>query len=74
MCAAKRKAVPSRAGLTEQEANVVRLAARGRTNPQIAEELFVSPRTVANHLYRAFPKLGVTSRAQLSALRPDEIC
>lgn len=74
VCAAKRKAVPSRSGLTEQEANVVRLAARGRTNPQIAEELFLSPRTVANHLYRAFPKLGVTSRAQLSALRPDEIC
>ncbi|MEV4880149.1 helix-turn-helix transcriptional regulator [Streptomyces cyaneofuscatus] len=74
VCAGKRGARPSRSGLTEQEANVVRLAARGRTNPQIAEELFLSPRTVANHLYRAFPKLGVTSRDQLSALRPDKAC
>lgn len=74
VCAAKREAVSSRSGLTEQEANVVRLAARGRTNPQIAEELFLSPRTVANHLYRAFPKLGVTSRDQLSALGLDDAC
>ncbi|MBT2424294.1 AAA family ATPase [Streptomyces sp. ISL-112] len=74
VCAGKRGGRPSRSGLTEQEANVVRLAAHGRTNPQIAEELFLSPRTVANHLYRAFPKLGVTSRDQLGALRPDEAC
>ncbi|MER7748047.1 LuxR family transcriptional regulator [Streptomyces bacillaris] len=74
VCAGRRETAPSPSGLTEQEANVVRLAARGRTNPQIAEELFLSPRTVANHLYRAFPKLGVTSRNQLSSLRNDEAC
>jgi DNA-binding CsgD family transcriptional regulator len=47
------------------EERVVVLAARGLTNPQIANELVVSPRTVQGHLYRAFKKLGVKSRAQL---------
>ena len=35
------------------------------SNKQIAEQLFLSVRTVAAHLYRSFPKLGVTSRAGL---------
>lgn len=51
--------------LTEQEARVAALAASGMTNKQIAVELFLSPRTVSGHLYRAFPKLGVTTRAGL---------
>jgi DNA-binding NarL/FixJ family response regulator len=41
------------------------LAAAGLTNKQIGERLFLSPRTVATHLYQLFPKLGVTSRAAL---------
>ncbi len=41
------------------------LAAAGLTNKQIAERLYLSHRTVAAHLYQAFPKLGVTSRAAL---------
>lgn len=53
------------ARLTTQEYEVALLAATGLTNLQIAERLFVSPRTVAVHLYRAFPKLGITSRAAL---------
>ncbi|WP_229813912.1 helix-turn-helix domain-containing protein [Streptomyces thermoviolaceus] len=51
--------------LTPQELAVARLAATGLSNPQIASRLFLSPRTVASHLYRAFPKLGITSRAEL---------
>ncbi|WP_243057476.1 LuxR family transcriptional regulator [Nocardioides sp. SR21] len=53
------------ASLTGQEREVVRRAAAGMTNPEIAAALYLSPRTVSSHLYNAFPKLGVTSRAQL---------
>jgi len=53
------------AELTPQQQQIIRLAAQGLTNREIAERLFVSPRTVATHLYRSFPKLGITARAQL---------
>ena len=53
------------AALTPQELEVVQLAAGGLTNREIAARLFVSPRTVSTHLYRAFPKLGVSTRAAL---------
>ena len=63
---------PGAARLTPQELQVVRLAATGLSNREIGERLFLSPRTVGAHLYRAFPKLGVTSRAALrDALDPD---
>lgn len=52
--------------LTRRELDVVRLAATGVTNRQIAAQLFLSPRTVGYHLYKAYPKLGVTTRAQLA--------
>jgi ATP/maltotriose-dependent transcriptional regulator MalT len=55
------------ADLTAQEREVVALAAEGLSNRQIAERLFLSPRTVGSHLYKAFPKLGVSNRAQLRA-------
>jgi DNA-binding CsgD family transcriptional regulator/tetratricopeptide (TPR) repeat protein len=51
--------------LTPQELEIVTLAASGQTNKQIAERLFLSHRTVGGHLHRAFPKLGVTTRAAL---------
>ncbi|WP_161358889.1 LuxR family transcriptional regulator [Streptomyces sp. SID3343] len=51
--------------LTPQEHRIASLAATGLTNKEIGERLFLSPRTVSSHLYRAFPKLGVTSRAAL---------
>ncbi|GAA4562499.1 LuxR family transcriptional regulator [Planotetraspora kaengkrachanensis] len=51
--------------LSPQEREVVRLAATGATNREIASQLFLSPRTVGHHLYRAFPKLGVSSRGEL---------
>lgn len=51
--------------LTPQEFEIVSLAASGLTNKQIAERMFLSPRTVGGHLHRAFPKLGVETRAAL---------
>ncbi|MEV7598068.1 AAA family ATPase [Kitasatospora sp. NPDC089797] len=63
--------VPSRApahtavALTWQERRIADLAAGGLTNKEIAEQTRLSPRTVSAHLYRIFPKLGITSRAAL---------
>jgi DNA-binding CsgD family transcriptional regulator len=51
--------------LTPQELQIAQLAAAGLTNKQIAEQLFLSPRTVGSHLYRIFPRLGITTRAAL---------
>ncbi|MFE9606442.1 ATP-binding protein [Streptomyces hokutonensis] len=53
------------ASLTPQQREIALLAAAGLTNKQIAERLFLSPRTVAAHLRQLFPKLGVASRAAL---------
>jgi DNA-binding CsgD family transcriptional regulator len=58
------------AQLTPQELQVVRLAAAGASNKQIGARLFLSPRTVGFHLYRAFPKLGVTTREELARYAP----
>lgn len=52
--------------LSAQELQVIQLAAQGLSNREIGERLFLSHRTVGSHLYHIFPKLGVTSRAQLS--------
>lgn len=54
--------------LTPQELQVVRHAAAGLSNREIAAQLFLSPRTVGYHLYKAYPKLAVTTRAQLARI------
>lgn len=61
--------------LTPQELQVVQLAATGLSNRDIAAQMFLSPRTVGYHLYKAYPKLGVASRAELARLlATDEPC
>ena len=50
---------------TAQELRIGQLAARGMTNREIGQLLFLSHRTVGSHLYRLFPKLGIVRRSQL---------
>jgi DNA-binding CsgD family transcriptional regulator len=64
-------APPLWSSLSAQELQVARMVAEGLSNRQIAERLYLSHRTVASHLYRIFPKLGITSRAQLTVMRLD---
>ncbi|WP_141580007.1 helix-turn-helix transcriptional regulator [Actinomadura sp. WMMA1423] len=56
------------ARLTPQELQVARLAATGLSNREIGAQLFLSPRTVGYHLYKAYPKLGITARTELAHL------
>ncbi|MFF3500229.1 ATP-binding protein [Streptomyces sp. NPDC003247] len=61
------------AALTAQERQIAELAAGGLSNKEIGAKLFLSPRTVGAHLYKIFPKLGITSRASLrDALANEE--
>ncbi|GAB3840346.1 response regulator transcription factor [Dactylosporangium cerinum] len=53
-----------------QELQIARLAAQGLSNKEIAERLFLSPRTITTHLYRIFPKLGIKSRGELAHALP----
>lgn len=64
-------AVSDRLPLSDREREVATLVGRGLTSREIAERLGVSVRTVDGHLYRMYPKLGVTSREQLARLLGD---
>ena len=65
------QAVESRAALTPAERETALLAAGGRANKEIAEQLHLSPRTVENRLQRVYDKLGVGGRGELAgALAP----
>ncbi|GAA3625777.1 hypothetical protein GCM10022419_134160 [Nonomuraea rosea] len=58
--------------LTETEHTVSLLAADGRTNPQIAEQMFISVHTVAFHLRQVFRKLSIRSRVELARLAAEQ--
>jgi DNA-binding CsgD family transcriptional regulator len=53
--------------LTPQELQIAQMAAGGLSNREIGQMLYLSHRTISSHLYRIFPKLGITSRAQLAS-------
>jgi DNA-binding NarL/FixJ family response regulator len=59
---------PVPGGLSPRETQVLRLVATGKSNPQIAAELFVSEKTVARHMSNIFSKLDVSSRTAAAAL------
>jgi DNA-binding CsgD family transcriptional regulator len=63
----RRRVPDARDQLTAQELQIAQLAGEGLSNREIGERLFLSHRTVSTHLYRVFPKLGITSRAELDA-------
>ena len=67
------QAIETRARLTPAERETAVLAAAGRTNKEIAEQLHLSPRTIENRLQRVYDKLGISGRAELQeVLAPDE--
>jgi DNA-binding CsgD family transcriptional regulator len=55
-------------GLSAREREIAQLAVEGLSNHDIAEALFISPKTVENHLYRVYQKAGVKNRVQLHLL------
>jgi DNA-binding CsgD family transcriptional regulator len=57
--------------LSPQEVQIASMVAQGLTNRDIARRLFVSHRTVGSHLYRMFPKLGITSRSELQRMAAE---
>jgi DNA-binding NarL/FixJ family response regulator len=58
-------------GLTQRELEVLALLARGKTNRTIANELFISEKTVASHVSHIFTKLGLASRSAATAYAYD---
>ena len=62
---ARRRSVEAVVLLTEREEHVARLAVEGRTNPEIADQLFIGARTVESHLRQVYSKLGIASREEI---------
>ena len=68
----RQRAVSGIDALTPSERRAVEFAALGRTNRAIAQELYVTPKTVEVHLSSAYRKLGITSRGELAAMWPPD--
>jgi ATP/maltotriose-dependent transcriptional regulator MalT len=68
--ASRGRAPDARDQLSAQELQIAQMAASGLSNAEIGQRLYISHRTVGSHLYRIFPKLGITSRAQLRDVVP----
>jgi DNA-binding NarL/FixJ family response regulator len=62
---------PWPAGLTDREVEILRLVAQGRSNREIAAELFIAEKTARNHVERIYAKLGVNNRTQASLAAID---
>jgi DNA-binding NarL/FixJ family response regulator len=62
---------PWSAGLTAQEVEVLRLVAQGRSNREIAAELFIAEKIARNHVERVYAKLGVNNRTQATLAAID---
>ncbi|MGH2779878.1 MAG: response regulator transcription factor, partial [Thermoleophilaceae bacterium] len=67
LAAAGRRAAPAPhtwpADLTDREVEVLRLIARGRSNREVAQQLFIAPKTVGRHVENLYRKIGISSRA-----------
>lgn len=61
----RRRGLAARDQLTAQELQIAQLATQGLSNRDIGQRLYLSHRTIGTHLYRIFPKLGITSRGEL---------
>ena len=53
--------------MTRREVEVLQLVAAGKTNPEIGEDLFISPRTVTTHVSNILNKIGAANRAEATA-------
>ncbi|MFC9362768.1 response regulator transcription factor, partial [Rhodococcus sp. NPDC057014] len=62
---------PWPAGLTDREVEILRLVAQGRSNREIAADLFIAEKTARNHVERVYAKLGVNNRTQASLAAID---
>ncbi len=63
----RRRDPAARDQLTAQELQIAHLAAQGLSNREIGQRLYLSHRTIGTHLYRIFPKLGITARSELAS-------
>jgi DNA-binding NarL/FixJ family response regulator len=67
----RRRTIDLSDSLSPQELQIAKLAAAGLSNKEIGQQLFLSHRTIGSHLYRIFPKLGITARSHLRAALQD---